>query len=117
MSPISGRVLRVLQESATVVQPGTPLLELGDPADLEVEVDVLSSDAVKIRPQAKALLERWGGEQPLPAVVRLIEPAAFTKVSALGVEEQRVNVILDLLPAERRVTDHWVMASASRLRS
>ena len=84
---------------ATVVQPGTQLLELGDPADLEVEVDVLSSEAVKIRPQAKALLERWGGEQPLPAVVRLIEPAAFTKVSALGVEEQRVNVILDLLPA------------------
>jgi len=98
-SPITGQVLRVLQESATVVQPGAELLELGDPADLEVEVDVLSTDAVKIRPQTKAWLERWGGDAPLEAVVRLVEPAAFTKVSALGVEEQRVNVILDLVQA------------------
>lgn len=102
-APVSGQVLRVLQRSATIVQAGSPLLELGDAADLEVEVDVLSTDAVAIRPGAKAFLEQWGGEQPLEAVVRLVEPSAFTKISALGVEEQRVNVILDLLsPMEQR---------------
>ncbi len=102
-APISGQVLRVLQRSATVVQAGSELLELGDAADLEVEVDVLSTDGVAIRPGAKAFLEQWGGEQPLEAVVRLVEPSAFTKISALGVEEQRVNVILDLIsPLEQR---------------
>ncbi|NLF71707.1 MAG: HlyD family efflux transporter periplasmic adaptor subunit [Candidatus Anammoximicrobium sp.] len=105
LSPIDGRVLRVFQESATVVHPGDRLLELGDPAELEVEIDVLSSDAVKIRPGDKALLEQWGGETPLPATVRRIEPSGFMKISALGVEEQRVNVILDLddPPEKRRV--------------
>lgn len=112
MSPINGQVLRVLQESATVVQPGTPLLELGDPTDLEVEVDVLSSDAVKIRPNDRALLERWGGEKPLEAVVRRVEPAAFTKVSALGVEEQRVNVILDLVQSDN---DHQPLGDGFRV--
>jgi HlyD family secretion protein len=88
-------VLRVRQESETVVMPGTPLLEIGDPTDLEIEIDVLSSDAVKIRPGAKVLLEQWGGEYPLEARVRLVEPSGFLKISALGVEEQRVNVIAD----------------------
>jgi HlyD family secretion protein len=95
-SPIDGQVLRVLQKSEAVVQVGTPLLELGDPTDLEIEVDVLSVDAVKIARGSRAILEQWGGDQPLRAVVRRVEPAAFTKISALGVEEQRVNVILDL---------------------
>lgn len=105
VSPVSGQVLRVFQESATVVRPGDRLLEVGDPTELEVEVDVLSSDAVKIRPGAKALLDQWGGETPLPATVDRIEPSGFLKVSALGVEEQRVNVILtlDAPPEERRV--------------
>jgi HlyD family secretion protein len=103
-SPISGRVLRVLQESAAVVTPGQRLLDLGDPTDLEVEVDLLSSDAVKVRPGAKVSLEQWGGPQPLEGRVRLVEPAGFTKVSALGIEEQRVNVLIDLVgpPEERR---------------
>ena len=102
-SPVSGQVLRILQRSATVVRSGTELIEVGDAADLEVEVDVLSSDGVTISPGAKAFLEQWGGDEPLKAVVRLVEPSAFTKISALGVEEQRVNVILDLLaPPERR---------------
>jgi HlyD family secretion protein len=102
-SPIDGTVLRVFQESATVVAPGTRLLEVGDPADLEVEIDVLSSDAVKVAPGAKVLLEQWGSSGPLLARVRLVEPAAFLKVSALGVEEQRVNVIADLVdPLEKR---------------
>lgn len=102
-SPITGRVLRVFQEDAAVVSATTRLLELGDPADLEVEVDVLSSDAVRIPSGARAFLEHWGGSSPLEARVRVIEPAGFLKISALGVEEQRVNVILDLVtPAEQR---------------
>lgn len=99
-SPISGRVLRVLQESAAVLPAGTELLELGDPRNLELEVDVLSTDAVKIEPGDKMLLEHWGGDEPLTGVVRLVEPAAFTKISALGVEEQRVFVIGDLTGSE-----------------
>ena len=70
-------------------------MELGDPADLEIVIDVLSTDAVKISPGAKVIIDRWGGDYPLLATVRLVEPSAFTKVSALGVEEQRVNVIAD----------------------
>ena len=94
-SPITGRVLRVIQESATVVSPGMPLLELGDPSRMEVEVDVLSADAAVIRPGARVWLEHWGGERALEARVRLVEPSGFTKISALGVEEQRVNVIAE----------------------
>lgn len=104
-SPISGRVLRVLQESAAVVTPGTPLVELGDPDDLEVEIDVLSRDAVKIHPNDLVYLEHWGGERPLEGRVRTVEPSGFTKISTLGVEEQRVNVIVDLVaPPEERKT-------------
>ncbi|MFG0331877.1 MAG: efflux RND transporter periplasmic adaptor subunit [Maioricimonas sp. JB049] len=96
ISPIDGVVLRVLQESSAVLSPGTPLLELGDPHNLELEVDVLSTDAVKILPGARVLVKHWGGGRPLEGTVRLVEPAAFTKISALGVEEQRVYVIADL---------------------
>lgn len=96
-SPITGRVLRLFQESAAVVAPGAPLLELGDPTDLEMVVDVLSTDAVKVRPGAKVIIEQWGGERPLTGRVRLVEPSGFTKISALGVEEQRVNVIADFV--------------------
>ncbi len=104
-APISGRVLRVMQESATIVSPGMQLAEVGEPSDLEVVVDVLSSDAVKILPGARAELDQWGGSWPLQATVRLVEPSGFTKVSALGVEEQRVNVVLDFLdPPEQRAT-------------
>jgi HlyD family secretion protein len=96
-APITGRVLRVFQESGGVVQAGANLLELGDPSDLEVEIDVLSREAVKIRADAPVLLEHWGGDKPLNGSVRLVEPSAFTKISTLGVEEQRVNVIVDLI--------------------
>jgi HlyD family secretion protein len=104
-APVSGRVLRVHQESAATVPAGTKLLEIGDPGELEVEIDVLSQNAVKVRPGAKVFLEHWGGEEPLEARVRLIEPSAFLKVSALGVEEQRVWVIADLTstPEKQRV--------------
>jgi HlyD family secretion protein len=104
-SPINGSVLRVLQESAAVVTAGTPLLELGDPLDLEAEIDVLSRDAVKIHPGARVLLEHWGGDEPLVGRVRLVEPSGFTKISTLGVEEQRVYVIVDFVdPPEARQT-------------
>ena len=102
-APASGRVLRVFEENARVVTAGTPLLEIGDPANLEVVVEVLSRDGAAIMPGTKVELEQWGGGEPLLGRVRLVEPAAFTKVSALGVEEQRVNVIADLLtPPEQR---------------
>jgi HlyD family secretion protein len=96
LSPVAGRVLRVLEESERIVAAGTPLLEIGDPDSLELVVDVLSTDAVKIRPGAPLWVEDWGGEGRLLAHVRRVEPSGFTKVSALGVEEQRVNVIGDL---------------------
>jgi HlyD family secretion protein len=94
-SPISGRVLKVLQKSEGVVPAGTPLIEVGDPKALEIVVDVLTTDAVSIRSGSPATIEEWGGG-PINAAVRLIEPSAFTRLSALGVEEQRVNAIIDL---------------------
>lgn len=92
-APINGLVMKVLQESETIVQQGTPLLEVGDPRDLEIAIEVLSTDAVKIRPGQTVRLKHWGGETPLLGRVRLVEPSGFLKISALGVEEQRVHVI------------------------
>jgi HlyD family secretion protein len=92
-SPVNGQVLRVLEENERVVSAGTPLLELGDLTQLELVIDILSTDAVKVQPGTTVLIEHWGGHDPLHARVRLVEPSAYTKVSALGVEEQRVNVI------------------------
>ena len=94
-APAAGRVLRVLRESAGPVQAGAPLLEVGDPAGLEVVADVLTADAVRMKPGAPVTVERWGGS-PLRAHVRTIEPSAFTRISALGVEEQRTAVVVDL---------------------
>jgi HlyD family secretion protein len=96
-APVSGVVQKVVQESETVVPSGAPLLEIGDPRDLEIVTDVLSVDAVEIRPGADVAIEHWGGPGVLSGRVRRIEPAAFTKVSTLGVEEQRVNVLIDVL--------------------
>ena len=95
-SPVGGRVLRVMQESESAVQPGAALLEIGDPQSLEVVVDVLTTDAVEIQPGAPVRIEHWGGDSALAAHVHRVEPSAFTKLSALGVEEQRVNVVIDL---------------------
>lgn len=94
-APVAGRVLRVLAESEQVVQPGAPLVQIGDPADLEIAADILSREAVEIRPGAEAVIGGWGGP-PLPARVSRVEPSATTKVSALGIEEQRVAVVLEL---------------------
>lgn len=96
-SPVAGFVLRVLQQSARFIEAGSPLIELGDPSDLEIVIDVLSTDAVKVQPGAAILIEHWGGESALMAEVRYVEPAAFTEISALGVEEQRVNIIGDFV--------------------
>ena len=95
-SPVGGRVLKLHRESEGVIQAGQPLIEVGDPAALEVEVDLLSADAVRVAPGTPARLERWGGEGTLDGAVRLVEPIGFTKISALGVEEQRVLVIVDI---------------------
>jgi HlyD family secretion protein len=95
-APVAGRVLRVMQQSEGVVQAGQPLLELGDPAALEIVVDVLTSDAVRTKPGASVTLDRWGGT-PIEGRVARVEPSAFTRISALGVEEQRVNVRIDLI--------------------
>lgn len=94
-APVAGEVLRVFQESRTVVAPGMPILEVGDPQDIEIEAEILSRDAVGIQPGDAVEIDQWGGPGTLKARVRRIEPAAFTKVSALGVEEQRVLVLCD----------------------
>jgi HlyD family secretion protein len=94
-APVSGVILKRLHESETVVPVGDPIVEIGDPSRIEIVADFLSTDAVRIPPNAPVLIEQWGGNQPLMAKVRRVEPAGFMKVSALGVEEQRVNVIID----------------------
>jgi HlyD family secretion protein len=94
-SPADGVVLKRIRESESMVPAGEPLLEIGDSTNLEIVSDLLSTDAVRVKPAARALIEQWGGDDALHATVRRIEPSGFTKISALGVEEQRVNVILD----------------------
>jgi HlyD family secretion protein len=95
-APLDGSVIHRYQESAVPVTASQPLLELGDPADIEIEVEALSTDAVKLKPGMRARVLRWGGERELAATVIRVEPGGYTKISALGVEEQRVKVILDL---------------------
>ncbi|MCC5988264.1 MAG: HlyD family efflux transporter periplasmic adaptor subunit [Pararhodobacter sp.] len=103
LAPETGTVLEVADASARLVQAGAPLLSIGDVTDLEIELDLLSADAVRVPAGALAHVERWGGEGDLQARVRRVEPAAFTRVSALGIEEQRVRLRLDLLsPPEAR---------------
>ena len=94
-APVGGRVLRLLQESEREVPAGTPLLEIGNPGQLEIVIDLLSRDAVRVQSGAPVTITAWGGDQPLNGRVRLVEPFGFTKISALGIEEQRVNVIVD----------------------
>ncbi len=94
-APISGCVLRVLQESETIINAGAPILEIGNPSeDLEILTELLSTDAVKISPGDRVIIEKWGGDEPLDGFVEKVEPWGFTKFSALGVEEQRVNAII-----------------------
>ncbi len=100
-APISGRILRVMQESETVLAAGTPILEIGDPlGDLEIVAELLSTDAVKVSPGDRVIIDKWGGADPLEGRVEKIEPWGFTKYSALGVEEQRVNAVIQFAGAE-----------------
>lgn len=105
VSPITGKVLEVFREDSGVISSGTPIAGIGDPSDLEIVVDVLSTDAVKVRSGDRVHIEHWGGDEPLDGIVRVVEPSAFLKVSALGVEEKRVNVIVDFTdPFQQRST-------------
>lgn len=94
-APVAARVLRLQHESEGPVAAGQPLLEIGNPESLEAEVEVLSTDAVKVATGSRVVLDRWGGDHPIEGRVRVVEPGGFTKISALGVEEQRVRVIVD----------------------
>ncbi|MBK7708169.1 MAG: HlyD family efflux transporter periplasmic adaptor subunit [Acidobacteria bacterium] len=105
VAPVDGSVLKIIEESERVVTAGAPLLELSNPSNLEVVVDVLSTDAVKIKPGDRATLGGWGENRTAAGRVRLIEPAAFTKVSSLGIEEQRVNLIVDFLERPESLGD------------
>ncbi len=96
LAPVSGKILQVLHESEGVITMGTPLVEIGDPTNLEIVVDFLSYDAVRIQPSQRVIIEEWGGEFALQGIVQRIEPFGFTKTSALGIDEQRVNVIIDI---------------------
>ncbi|NTW50291.1 MAG: efflux RND transporter periplasmic adaptor subunit, partial [Chlorobiales bacterium] len=106
-SPVAGKVLRIFEKNERVVSAGTPLIELGNPADIEAVIDVLSSDAVKVKKGNPVLLEEWGGDRALKAIVRTIEPAAFTKISALGIEEKRVNIIADFQGGQTALGDNY----------
>ncbi len=96
LAPVSGKILQVLHESEGVITMGTPLVEIGDPTKLEIVVDFLSYDAVRIQPSQRVIIEEWGGEFALQGIVQRVEPFGFTKTSALGIDEQRVNVIIDI---------------------
>jgi HlyD family secretion protein len=117
-APIDGQVLRVVTESEGVVQAGQALVEVGDPADLEIVVDLLSTEAVKVSPGNPVRITRWGGEGVLNGKVRRVEPFGITKISSLGIEEQRVNVIIDLTdpPEKWRRLGHGYQIDAAIVR-
>lgn len=96
LAPVSGTILMLLHESERVVEMGTPLVEIGDPTNVEIVVDYLSTDAVQIKPGQAVIFDQWGGDSTLNGIVRKVEPYGFTKTSALGIDEQRVNVIVDI---------------------
>lgn len=106
-APIAGKVLRVFEKSAVMVASGTPLIELGDPDNLEFVVDILSAEAVRVRPGMPVLIDNEAQGQSLEGRVKLLEPQAFTKVSPLGVEEQRVNIVGDFLSNKVRLGDNF----------
>jgi len=106
-APTDGKLTRIFLSSEGMVQSGTPIAEISKPSQLEIVADVLSADATQLRPQMPVIVENWGGSEPLQARIRLIEPQAFTKVSALGVEEQRVNVIADFLKPPSGLGDNF----------
>lgn len=101
-APVDGQILRVMQENESIVQSGQPIAEVGDPANLEIVVDLVSSEAVKVAPGDAVLISHWGGDQPLQGLVKRVEPFGQQKVSALGIEERRVNVIIDIVSTREK---------------
>jgi HlyD family secretion protein len=106
-SPVSGRVLRLLEQSERVLAAGNPIIEIGYAPRMEIVADFLTRDVVRVAPGMDALITDWGGDKPLKARVRMVEPGGFTKISALGVEEQRANVVLDFLDSSDRLADGY----------
>lgn len=106
-SPVDGRITRIFEKSERILPAGTPLVEISKPSRLEIVADVLSTEATQVRSNMDVVVENWGGDEPLQARVRTVEPKAFTKVSALGVEEQRVNVISDFMNVPRNLGDNF----------
>jgi len=106
-TPVDGRILRLLEQSQRVLAPGAPIIEIGYTPKLEVIAEFLTANAVKIRPGMNAIIDDWGGNTPLRARVRTVEPGAFTKISALGIEEQRVNVVLDFTEGSANLADAY----------
>ena len=106
-SPVASRILRIFEPNERVVTAGTPVVVLSNPKKIEIVIDLLSTDAVKVRPGADVIIEGWGGPNPLRARVRMVEPYGFTKVSALGIEEQRVNVIADFVDRPANLGDGY----------
>ncbi|MDF3881078.1 efflux RND transporter periplasmic adaptor subunit [Cupriavidus basilensis] len=104
-APVAGAVLGIPERSERIVSAGAPLLTIGDPRDLEIVVELLSTEAVKVRPGMPVRIEGWGGEQEIGGIVRLVEPHAFTKISVLGIEEKRANVIIDVIAPPAQLGD------------
>ena len=115
-SPVNGRVLRIHEKSERIISAGSPLLDIGDPSAIEIVIDVLSSDAIAVKPGNRVLITNWGGDKELQGVVKTVEPAAFNKVSALGIEEKRVNILAVLGTNEPLLGDNFRVQASIVLR-
>ncbi|MCX6178724.1 MAG: efflux RND transporter periplasmic adaptor subunit [Chlorobiales bacterium] len=107
VSPVDGRILKIHEKSERVINAGSPIVDIGDPSAIEIVLDVLSSDAVRVQPGNRVVIRDWGGEKELQGAVKTIDPAAFTKISALGIEEKRVNIIAVLKEYEPLLGDNF----------
>ncbi|MEI7823733.1 MAG: efflux RND transporter periplasmic adaptor subunit [Chlorobiaceae bacterium] len=116
LSPVDGRVLRIHEQSERVVSAGSPLVDIGDPSAIEIVIDVLSSDAIRVKPGNRVVIMDWGGDRELQGVVKTVEPAAFTKTSALGIEEKRVNIKAVLSRDEPLLGDNFRVQASIVLR-